>query len=182
VPEEAKRELEEIKREILELRGRIEKWAMLKVADVGEMNTVYKKLGILARKLAAFNPNPEAVRLKGEVERLMRRVEELRGRQPRVATAPTPARPPIAPPPPTTPPILRPRRPATTTPTPTRSPPPVPSPTTPPPVIRPRRLGSTAVGPHQPPKPPGNPEEGGEEELPPPRRVRSLRERYGGLY
>jgi polyhydroxyalkanoate synthesis regulator phasin len=150
VPEEAKRELEEIKREILELRGRIEKWAMLKVADVGEMNTIYKKLGILARKLAMFNPNPEAVRLKGEVERLMRRVEELRGRQPRVTTAPAPARPPVTLPPPSSP-----------------------------PVVRPRMSGSTAVRP--PPKSPGNPE-GGEEELPPPRRVKSLRERYGGLY
>jgi polyhydroxyalkanoate synthesis regulator phasin len=150
VPEEAKKELEEIKREILELRSRIEKWAMLKVADVGEMNTVYKKLGILARKLAAFNPHPEAVRLKGEVERLMRRVEEIRAKTPTTTIPPArPVRPPAVPPPP------------------------------PPPVVRPKVSEATAVGPV---KPPGNPEEGEEEELPSPRRVRSLRERYGGLY
>jgi hypothetical protein len=153
VPEEAKKELDEIKREILELRSRIEKWAMLKVADMGEMNTVYKKLGILARKLAQFNPNPEAVRLKGEVERLMKRVEGMMRQQPKPPTAPIPARPPVVPRPPPSPPVVRPRTP-----------------------------GSTAVSLMKPPKPPGNPEEGEEEELLPPRRVRSLRERYEGLY
>jgi len=150
VPEEARRELEEIKREILELRSRIEKWAMVKIADVGEMNTVYRKLGILARKLAMFNPNPEAVRLRGEVESLMRRVESMMRQQPKSPTAPTPVKPPTIPPP------------------------------RPPPILRPGMPGSTAVRP--PSKPPGNPEEGGEEELPSPRRVKSLRERYGGLY
>jgi hypothetical protein len=113
VPEEAKRELEEIKREILELRSRIEKWAMVKIADVGEMNTVYKKLGILARKLAAFNPHPEAIRLKGEVESLMRRVESMMRQQPKPPTAPTPVKPPTIPPP-RPPPIPRPGTPGPT--------------------------------------------------------------------
>jgi hypothetical protein len=154
VPEEAKRELEEIKREILELRSRIEKWAMVKIADVGEMNTVYKKLGILARKLAMFNPNPEAVRLKGEVESLMRRVEGMMRQQPKPPTTPIPARPPA-----------------------------VPRPPPPPPVVRPRTSGATAVGPAKPPKPPGNPEEGEEEEFLLPRGVKRVTpERYGGLY
>jgi hypothetical protein len=149
VPEEAKREIEEIKRRVLELRSRIEKWAMVKIADVGEMNTVYRELGEIARKLARFNPNPEAVRLKGEVESLMRRVEGMMRQQPKPPTTPIPARPPVVPRPPPSP-----------------------------PVVRPRTSGSTAVGLQ--PKPPGrNPEEGEEE---PPRRVRSLRERYGGLY
>ncbi|MCC5990707.1 MAG: hypothetical protein LM558_04305, partial [Thermosphaera sp.] len=65
-----------------------------------------------------------------------------------------------------------------TVPTPVK-PPTIPPPR-PPPIPRPGMPGSTAVRP--PSKPPGNPEEGGEEELPSPRRVRSLFERYGGLY
>jgi hypothetical protein len=73
------------------------------------MNAVYRELGVIARKLAMFNPNPEAVRLRGEVERLMRRVEELRGRQPKTTTAPAPARPPVTLPPPPPPPVARPR-------------------------------------------------------------------------
>jgi polyhydroxyalkanoate synthesis regulator phasin len=137
VPEEAKRELEEIKREILELRSRIEKWAMVKIADVGEMNTVYRKLGILARKLAMFNPNPEAVKLREEVERLMKRVEELRARAPTVtippvrsATSPTP-----------------PKRPEVSIPVARPAGPPVVPPPSPPPVVRPKTSGPTAVGP-----------------------------------
>jgi polyhydroxyalkanoate synthesis regulator phasin len=114
VPEEAKREIEEIKRRVMELRGRIEKWAMLKISDVGEMNTVYRELGTIARKLAMFNPNPEAVRLKGEVERLMRRVDEMM-RQPRVTATPAPARPPVTLPSPPPPPVARPRRSGSTT-------------------------------------------------------------------
>lgn len=75
--DEKKRRLEEARKRLRDLRQRIEKWAMVKIADVGEMNAVYREIGEVLRTLERLNPDPEAVRLKKEAEDLKRRVEEM---------------------------------------------------------------------------------------------------------
>jgi hypothetical protein len=75
-PEEAKRKLEEIKRRLRDLRARIEKWAMLKISDVSEMNAVYREIGEVLRELAKVNPHPETKPLRREAEQLREAVKE----------------------------------------------------------------------------------------------------------
>jgi chromosome segregation ATPase len=75
--EEKKKKLEEAKRRLRDLRARIEKWAMLKISDVSEMNAVYREIGEVLRELAKLNPGDSEARR--EAEELYRRVEaELR--------------------------------------------------------------------------------------------------------
>jgi mRNA-degrading endonuclease RelE of RelBE toxin-antitoxin system len=74
--EERKRRLEELKRRLRDLRARIERWAMLKISDVAEMNAVYREIGEVLRELAKLNPHPEAERLKREAEQLREAVKE----------------------------------------------------------------------------------------------------------
>jgi len=74
--QEKKRKLEEIRRRLRELRRRIERWAMYKIADVSEMNYVYRAIGEILRELSKYNPDPEAVRLRSEAEELMRMARE----------------------------------------------------------------------------------------------------------
>ena len=73
-PEERKKKLEELKRRVRDLRLRCERWGMLKISDVSELNAVYRELGEIYRELAKLNPDPEAVRLKNEVLLLMSRI------------------------------------------------------------------------------------------------------------
>jgi len=75
-PEEVKKKLEDLKRRLRDLRVRIERWAMLKISDVAEMNAVYREIGEILRELAKLNPNPEAESLKREAERLREAVKE----------------------------------------------------------------------------------------------------------
>ena len=70
-PEEKKKKIEELKRRLRDLRVRIEKWAMVKIADVGEMNTVYREIGEVLRELAKLNPSPEAKVLMDEAHKLL---------------------------------------------------------------------------------------------------------------
>jgi len=70
-PDEKKKKIEEIKRRLRDLRVRIEKWAMVKIADVGEMNTVYREIGEVLRELAKLNPSPEAKVLTDEAHKLL---------------------------------------------------------------------------------------------------------------
>ena len=49
---------------------------MYKIADVSEMNYVYRAIGEVLRELARLNPDPEAVRLRREAEELMRMARE----------------------------------------------------------------------------------------------------------
>jgi ElaB/YqjD/DUF883 family membrane-anchored ribosome-binding protein len=72
--EEEKKRLEEVKKRLRDLRARIEKWAMLKISDVAEMNAVYREIGEVLRELAKVNPGDSEARR--EVEELRRRVEE----------------------------------------------------------------------------------------------------------
>jgi uncharacterized coiled-coil DUF342 family protein len=72
-PEE-KKKLEELKKRLWDLRSRIEKWAMLKIQDVSELNAVYREIGEIARELAKMNPL--GLEARKEAEELQRRVEE----------------------------------------------------------------------------------------------------------
>jgi len=78
LPPEKKEVIENVKKRLRELRTRIEKWAMVKIADVGEMNTVYREIGEIFRELAKVNPNPEAERLKKEVEELKKMLRNIK--------------------------------------------------------------------------------------------------------
>lgn len=73
-PEEEKKRLEELKKRLWDLRSRIEKWALLKIQDVSELNAVYREIGEIARELAKMNPL--GLEAKKEAEELQRRVEE----------------------------------------------------------------------------------------------------------
>jgi hypothetical protein len=74
-PEEVKKKVEELKRRLRDLRARIERWAMLKISDVAEMNAVYREIGEVLRELAKLNPHPEAEQLRREAEQLREAVK-----------------------------------------------------------------------------------------------------------
>jgi hypothetical protein len=83
-PEDVKKKLEELKKRLWDLRYRIEKWGMLKISDVAELNAVYKEVGDIARELAKLNPHPalhnEAVMLMKEASVLQYRIDQARQR------------------------------------------------------------------------------------------------------
>jgi len=84
LPEDVKKKVEELKKRLWELRSRIEKWGMLKISDVAELNAVYREVGEIARELTKLNPHPavhgEAVSLIHEAHRLQFRIDQLRQR------------------------------------------------------------------------------------------------------
>jgi predicted nucleic acid-binding Zn-ribbon protein len=84
LPEDVKKKIEELKKRLWDLRSRIERWGMLKISDVAELNAVYKEIGSIARELAKLNPHPavhgEAVSLMHEAYGLLFRIDQLRQR------------------------------------------------------------------------------------------------------
>jgi hypothetical protein len=84
LPEDVKKKIEELKKRLWELRSRIERWGMLKISDVAELNAVYREVGAVARELAKLNPHPavhgEASSLIHEAHRLLFRIDQLRQR------------------------------------------------------------------------------------------------------